>query len=139
MILHVTHELLTIDVVLTAHACIVLVHVHVLVRHLRMHSFIQQDEVRSQDTVFVIGGVTGTADGREMAWRFLQERWSTLHERYSGGFLLARLIQVSQCVGRAVDDVTSPVRLAASERRSKDCARQMHDVLLSRLNVHVHV
>ena len=66
-----------------------------------MHSFIQQDEVRSQDTVFVIGGVTGTADGREMAWRFLQERWSTLHERYSGGFLLARLIQVSQCVGGA--------------------------------------
>ena len=127
MILHVTHELLTIDVVLTAHACIVLVHVHVLVRHLRMHSFIQQDEVRSQDTVFVIGGVTGTADGREMAWRFLQERWATLHERYSGGFLLARLIQVSQCVGgragaRAIDDVTSRVRLAASERSSKDRA-----------------
>jgi puromycin-sensitive aminopeptidase len=52
-----------------------------------------QECVRSQDTVFVIGGATGTVAGREAAWNFVKERWSDLHERYQGGFLLARLIK----------------------------------------------
>ena len=52
-----------------------------------------QDAVRSQDTVFVIGGVTGTVAGREMAWQFVKDKWSNLHERYQGGFLLARLVK----------------------------------------------
>jgi puromycin-sensitive aminopeptidase len=51
------------------------------------------DEVRSQDTVFVIGGVTGTAVGRELAWEFVTSRWSELHGRYKGGFILARLVK----------------------------------------------
>ncbi|KAI0228894.1 Puromycin-sensitive aminopeptidase [Lamellibrachia satsuma] len=50
-------------------------------------------DVRSQDTVFVIGGVTGSAEGRELAWKFVQDRWNDLHDRYKGGFLLARLIK----------------------------------------------
>ncbi|XP_071496767.1 puromycin-sensitive aminopeptidase-like [Diadema antillarum] len=55
--------------------------------------FSMGEHVRSQDTVFVISGVTGTKQGREQAWEFLQEKWSELHERYSGGFLLSRLVQ----------------------------------------------
>lgn len=51
--------------------------------------------MRSQDTVFVIAGVTGSVTGREMAWDFLKTRWSDLHDRYKGGFLLSRLIKVS--------------------------------------------
>ncbi len=54
-----------------------------------------QDEVRSQDTVFVIGGVTGHKEGKQLAWNFVKEKWELLHERYSGGFLLSRLVGVS--------------------------------------------
>ena len=49
--------------------------------------------MRSQDTVFVIGGVTGAVQGRESAWQFVKDQWSNLHERYQGGFLLARLVK----------------------------------------------
>ena len=55
---------------------------------------IAQDEVRAQDTVFVIGGLTGTKEGQDLAWAFLQEKWTELTTRYSGGFLLSRLVQV---------------------------------------------
>jgi hypothetical protein len=50
--------------------------------------------VRSQDAVSVIAGTTGTAAGRELAWKFVRDHWSELHERYSGLFLLARLVKV---------------------------------------------
>ena len=54
-----------------------------------------QKDVRSQDTVFVISGVTGSVEGRELTWQFVQDRWTDLHDRYKGGFLLARLIKVT--------------------------------------------
>ncbi|XP_062591652.1 puromycin-sensitive aminopeptidase-like [Saccostrea cucullata] len=57
--------------------------------------FAMSDKVRSQDTVFVIGGVTGTVQGREICWQFVQDKWSELHERYKGGFLLSRLVELS--------------------------------------------
>jgi len=50
--------------------------------------------VRSQDTVFVIAGATGSVDGRELAWKFVCDNWSLLHGRYSGIFLLSRLVKV---------------------------------------------
>ncbi|XP_077862985.1 puromycin-sensitive aminopeptidase isoform X1 [Saccoglossus kowalevskii] len=55
--------------------------------------FSLSDEVRSQDTVFVLTGVVGSKDGLEMAWKFLQEKWDVLHRRYEGGFLLSRLVK----------------------------------------------
>ncbi|XP_072032705.1 puromycin-sensitive aminopeptidase-like [Amphiura filiformis] len=61
----------------------------------RVLEFSLTDEVRSQDTVFVIGGVTGHKEGKELAWKFVQDKWSSLHERYSGGFLLSRLVQTT--------------------------------------------
>jgi len=51
--------------------------------------------VRSQDTVFVIAGATGSVDGRELAWKFVCDNWTMLHSRYNGMFLLARLVKVS--------------------------------------------
>ena len=54
-----------------------------------------QDKVRSQDSVFVMAGVTGSVKGRELAWKFLKENWPTLNQRYEGGFLLSRLVKVS--------------------------------------------
>lgn len=57
--------------------------------------FAMSDKVRSQDTVFVIGGVTGTVQGRELCWQFVQDKWTELHERYKGGFLLSHLVEVT--------------------------------------------
>lgn len=59
----------------------------------RTLNFALSDKVRSQDSVFVIGGVTGSVAGREMAWQFVQDNWKTIINRYEGGFLLPRLIK----------------------------------------------
>ena len=61
----------------------------------RVLEFSLSDKVRSQDTVFVIGGVTGTVEGRELCWQFVQDQWKELHNRYQGGFLLSRLVEVN--------------------------------------------
>ncbi|XP_069697519.1 puromycin-sensitive aminopeptidase isoform X2 [Periplaneta americana] len=55
--------------------------------------FAMSDEVRSQDTVFVIISVAMTKRGRELAWSFFKENWQELMNRYQGGFLLARLVK----------------------------------------------
>ncbi|KAL6057849.1 Aminopeptidase [Balamuthia mandrillaris] len=54
--------------------------------------FAISNEVKSQDTVFVIGGVAANPAGRDMAWEFVQEHWDELYSRFSGGFLLSRLV-----------------------------------------------
>lgn len=56
--------------------------------------FMFQEKVRSQDAVFVIGSTTGSVVGRELAWEFMKNKFSILNERYEGGFLLSRLVQV---------------------------------------------
>ncbi|KAK7501330.1 hypothetical protein BaRGS_00007455 [Batillaria attramentaria] len=61
----------------------------------RVLDFAISDKVRSQDSVFVIAGVTGSLKGREMAWQFVQDNWTKLHERYEGGFLLSRLVKTT--------------------------------------------
>lgn len=58
----------------------------------RTLEFSLSSDVRSQDTVGVIGGVTGSVEGRRLAWKFLQDNWEELHRRYRGGFLLSRLV-----------------------------------------------
>ena len=45
--------------------------------------------------MFVIAGATGSVEGRELAWKFMCDNWTVLHDRYSGIFLLARLVKVS--------------------------------------------
>lgn len=41
-----------------------------------------QDEVRSQDTVFVIISVGASKIGRDLAWQFIQDNWSKLFNQY---------------------------------------------------------
>ncbi|CAG9088213.1 unnamed protein product [Plutella xylostella] len=55
--------------------------------------FAISDEVRSQDTVFVIVSVALSRDGRDLAWQFFKEHWQEFMDRYQGGFLLARLVK----------------------------------------------
>lgn len=52
-------------------------------------------DVRSQDTVYVIAGVTGSLAGRELAWRFVEDNWDELYTRYAGGLLFSRLIKMT--------------------------------------------
>ncbi|KAL3855249.1 hypothetical protein ACJMK2_014465 [Sinanodonta woodiana] len=59
----------------------------------RVLEFAMSDKVRSQDTVFVIAGVTGSVKGRDMAWQFVKDQWKELFRRYETGFLLPRLIK----------------------------------------------
>jgi len=52
------------------------------------------NEVRAQDTVACIAGATGSVLGRELSWKFVQDNWAVLLDRYKG-FLLARLIKTT--------------------------------------------
>ncbi|CAH1959838.1 unnamed protein product [Acanthoscelides obtectus] len=54
--------------------------------------FAMSDEVRSQDTVFVIAAVAISTKGSEMAWQFFKDHWDEISERFSG-YLLNRLIK----------------------------------------------
>ena len=51
------------------------------------------DDVRSQDTVSVVGAVSANPKGKALAWDFLKDNWDTFMERYGhGGFMLMRLV-----------------------------------------------
>lgn len=52
--------------------------------------------VRSQDSVTVIISVsnnTSTKHSSDLAWGFVKARWADIHERYSSGFLITRLVK----------------------------------------------
>ncbi|KAL0822477.1 hypothetical protein ABMA28_004534 [Loxostege sticticalis] len=59
----------------------------------RVLDFALSDEVRSQDTVFVIVSVAVSRNGRDLAWQFFKDHWQEFMDRYQGGFLLARLVK----------------------------------------------
>lgn len=56
--------------------------------------FAMSNEVRSQDTVFVVASVAMTKPGRESAWNFFKENKSVFLTRYKGGHLISRLVKV---------------------------------------------
>ncbi|MBW3538612.1 M1 family metallopeptidase [Candidatus Parcubacteria bacterium] len=49
------------------------------------------EEVRSQDSLFGILSVLGNRRGRRQAWRFIQDRWPLLVERYAQGHMMSRI------------------------------------------------
>ncbi len=54
------------------------------------------DDVRLQDTIFVVSAVAANNRGRDLAWKFLKERWDEFDRRYgSGGFGLMRLVAIT--------------------------------------------
>ena len=54
------------------------------------------DDVRSQDTIFVVTAVAANNRGRSLAWDFLQEQWDEFDRRYGGGgFGLMRLVSIT--------------------------------------------
>ncbi|TRY77959.1 hypothetical protein TCAL_11219 [Tigriopus californicus] len=55
--------------------------------------FAISDEVRSQDSPFIIGSVASNVKGRELAWTFFKDHFDLFYGRYKGGSLMARLIK----------------------------------------------
>ena len=54
------------------------------------------DDVRLQDTIFVVSAVAANNRGRDLAWEFLKEQWDEFDRRYgSGGFGLMRLVAIT--------------------------------------------
>ena len=54
------------------------------------------DDVRLQDTIFVVSAVAANNRGRDLAWEFLKEKWDEFDRRYgSGGFGLMRLVAIT--------------------------------------------
>ncbi|GAB0099066.1 Aminopeptidase [Sergentomyia squamirostris] len=59
----------------------------------RVVQFAMSDEVRSQDSCFVIVAVALNPKGRDMTWSFFRENWRVLLDQYEGGLLLPRLVK----------------------------------------------
>lgn len=80
-----------------------------------------QDEVRSQDTVFVIASVALNSNGRDIAWQFFKDNWAKISERYSG-YLLTRLVKyltegfASEKMTREVEDFFEKHKAPGTER-----------------------
>ena len=54
------------------------------------------DDVRLQDTIFVVSAVAANHRGRNLAWEFLKEQWDEFNRRYGGGgFGLMRLVAIT--------------------------------------------
>jgi len=57
-------------------------------------NFAMSKKVRDNDRCTIIGSVaTSSKLGREMAWKFIKDNWSQLHEMYKGMFLISRLVK----------------------------------------------
>ncbi len=54
------------------------------------------DDVRLQDTIFVVAAVAANNRGKDLAWEFLKEQWDEFDRRYGGGgFGLMRLVAIT--------------------------------------------
>jgi puromycin-sensitive aminopeptidase len=54
------------------------------------------DDVRLQDTIFVVSAVAANNRGRDLAWEFLKDQWDEFDRRYGGGgFGLMRLVAIT--------------------------------------------
>ncbi|XP_010432617.1 PREDICTED: aminopeptidase M1-like [Camelina sativa] len=53
-------------------------------------NFVLSDEVRNQDAVYGLSGVSW--EGREVAWKWLREKWEYIENTWGSGFLLTRFI-----------------------------------------------
>jgi puromycin-sensitive aminopeptidase len=55
--------------------------------------FCLSEHVRSQSVIPMIAAVWGNPQGRKLAWQFVKKNWKVLHKRFSGGHMLARLLE----------------------------------------------
>ncbi|XP_050675120.1 puromycin-sensitive aminopeptidase isoform X2 [Leptidea sinapis] len=88
----------------------------------RVLDFAISDEVRAQDTVFVIVSVAVSRNGRDLAWQFFKDHWQEFMDRYQGGFLLARLVKsttenfASEASAREIEEFFASHKSPGTER-----------------------
>lgn len=86
----------------------------------RVLDFALSDKVRLQDTVFVIGSCTSSAQGREETWDFVKKHWPMLLDRFSGLFLLGHLVK-SACSNFTTEEHAADIEVrkeAFAKRRA---------------------
>ncbi|XP_069970729.1 puromycin-sensitive aminopeptidase isoform X1 [Penaeus vannamei] len=94
----------------------------------RVLQFAISDEVRNQDTVFVIISVAMTAPGRSAAWAFFKKHHEDLVDRYEGGYLVTRLIKYIT-ENFATEDMASEVEAFFQERQIPGTERTVQQSL----------
>lgn len=85
------------------------------------HFYSFQDEVRTQDTVFVIMSVGLSRSGRELVWQFFKDHWDMLYDRYQGGFLLNHLVKITE--NFASESMASEIEMFFKDRNSAGIER----------------
>jgi len=55
--------------------------------------FAMSEEIRNQDTPWVVGSVANNVKGRTMAWEFVKAHYPKIQDRYKSGALLQRMCQ----------------------------------------------
>ncbi|XP_059641854.1 aminopeptidase M1-like [Cornus florida] len=58
---------------------------------LEVLNFMLSDQVREQDVVYLLGGLS--LEGRETAWRWFKENWDLILNKYGAGMLLTRFVR----------------------------------------------
>ena len=93
------------------------------------------NEVRSQDTIFVVAGVASNLKGRDLAWDFIKSNWPEFDRRYgSGGFGLMRLVSV--CGNFTTQDKLADVESFFTENPTPAAERTIRQALERiRLNI----
>ena len=57
---------------------------------------LDENHVRSQDTISVMVASASNPNGRELAWKFLKDNWEEFDRRYGeGGFAIMRLVSIA--------------------------------------------
>ncbi|XP_076055525.1 puromycin-sensitive aminopeptidase isoform X1 [Oratosquilla oratoria] len=91
----------------------------------RVLEFAMSDDVRNQDTVFVIISVAMTCPGRSAAWAFFKAHHQQLVDRYEGGYLIARLVKyitenfASEEMATEVESFFSEKQIPGTDRTSQ--------------------
>ncbi|GAA95801.1 uncharacterized protein L969DRAFT_94837 [Mixia osmundae IAM 14324] len=58
----------------------------------RTFSLISDGEIKTQDLLYIFGGLGSNAASRRMVWTWLQENYDLIYRRFDGGFQLGRII-----------------------------------------------
>lgn len=70
-----------------------------------------------------------TKKGRELAWRYFKDNWDMFYDRYQGGFLLNRLVKITE--NFASEEKATEVQNFFNERNSSGIERAIQQSIES--------
>ncbi|XP_033221726.1 puromycin-sensitive aminopeptidase-like [Belonocnema kinseyi] len=56
--------------------------------------FALSDQVRFQDTHYVISTIRESSKGRDLVWEFFKQNWNVFEDRYKGGLIFPHLVRI---------------------------------------------